>query len=481
MTIDRLSEMHMNDFNRATENLLEWLDWEEWTPWLSGVHMEHAASMTDVGEHDISKLPADGAAMLNLFIFEDFLATRFGERDELNVISEYLKSNGWRESVLGRRYLEALRDSTASLYEVVDIDPGRSVTVRDLLVHGDAVTVHDRMGSQSMAQWDCLAGRVLVVNGQGRFAAGILHFGRDASARVISEIDRLVKMATRKLRRERRRTARRTRRRRGRSAALPPAEREAVVRAVPCAQVFTSCWLADAMDQIQAPLPDLRNTDDEAILFCEVRFPMIGSKARISAVLDGMERFERFEGGEARWRWWAPGSASRRFYQRKGVMQIDETEAGTGRTSLGNVEFGNGVMTLAANSMERAERGEALLSSRLGNLVGRALISSQDPLQGMKKGAAEPGRNETAPPTEEEVQAMHQFLDEHYLRTLDDPLPVLGGKTLRQAAATAEGRREAIDWIKGMENIEHRNATKEGRRAYDTRWIWKELGLKRPG
>ena len=471
----------MNDLNGATENLLGWMDWEEWTPRLSKVHMEHAAAMIDAGEHDISKLPADGTAMLNLFIFEDFLATRFGERDELNVISEYLKSNGWRESVLGRRYLEVLRDSTASLYEVVDIDRGRSVKVRDLLVHGAAVTVHDRMGSQAMAQWDRLAARVLVVNGQRLFAGGVLHFGREASASVISEIEKLAKIATRRLRKERLRTARRKRRRRGRTPALPPNNREAVIRALPCAQVFTSCWLADAMERIQAPAPDLRNTDDEAILFCEVRFPVIGSESRIAAVLDGMERFERVEDGEAHWRWWAPGSASRRFSHRSRGMRIDETETGTGRTSLGNVEFGDGAMTLTANSMERAERGQALLASRLGNLVGRALISSQDPFQAMNRSAEKPSRNETAAPTEEEVQAIHEFLDEHYLRTLDDPLPMLGGRTLRQAAATAKGRREAIDWIKGMENIEHRQASKEGRKAYDTRWIWKELGLKRPG
>ena len=40
-----------------------------------------------------------------------------------------------------------------SLYEVVGIDPGRSMTVRDLIRGGDAVTVHEKLGSKSAAPW----------------------------------------------------------------------------------------------------------------------------------------------------------------------------------------------------------------------------------------------------------------------------------------------------------------------------------------
>ena len=74
---------------------------------------------------------------------------------------------------------------------------------------------------------------------------------------------------------------------------------------------------------------------------------------------------------------------------------------------------------------------------------------------------------------------MHEFLDRHYRRTLDDPLPVLGGRTLRQAVATARGRREVVDWIRAVENIQYRRGPKQGRRAYDCGWIWEELGIER--
>ena len=53
-------------------------------------------------------LPDDAAGMLSVFILEDFFTARFGEHGERNVIDDYLKRRGWRESVpagrrLGRR------------------------------------------------------------------------------------------------------------------------------------------------------------------------------------------------------------------------------------------------------------------------------------------------------------------------------------------------------------------------------------------
>ena len=96
-------------------------------------------------------LPDDAAGMLSVFILEDFFTARFGEHGESNVIDDYLKRRGWRESVPVRRYLAALRDSTVSLYEVVDIVPGRYVTVRDLILGGETVRVEEKLGSQAAA------------------------------------------------------------------------------------------------------------------------------------------------------------------------------------------------------------------------------------------------------------------------------------------------------------------------------------------
>jgi hypothetical protein len=47
---------------------------------------------------------------------EDFL-TRSHDKDGRNVVDDYLKRRGWKESVTNKRYMQALRDSKMSLYE----------------------------------------------------------------------------------------------------------------------------------------------------------------------------------------------------------------------------------------------------------------------------------------------------------------------------------------------------------------------------
>ncbi|WP_337954396.1 hypothetical protein [Cereibacter sphaeroides] len=71
---------------------------------------------------------------------------------------------------------------------------------------------------------------------------------------------------------------------------------------------------------------------------------------------------------------------------------------------------------------------------------------------------------------------MQDHLDRHYRDTLDQPIPVLGGKSPRQAVRSASGRRKVVDWLKYLENSSARN---EGSPLadYDFRWMWDELGL----
>ena len=78
------------------------------------------------------------------------------------------------------------------------------------------------------------------------------------------------------------------------------------------------------------------------------------------------------------------------------------------------------------------------------------------------------------------ARIVHDHLDKHYRHTLDEPIPMLDGKTLRQAAATTEGRAQAIDWLKQLENSEQHRAAQRGEKPYDTAWIWRELGLEAP-
>ena len=467
--------MSMSAFDKATENLVRWSARDEWIEQQHEVyaaHFHHVSRILDVPGDGLEDIVGEAAGMLGVFILEDFFTARFGENGEFNVVDDYLKRRGWRETAPGRRYLEALRDSTPSLYEVVGIDRGRSMTVRDLILGGEAVTVREKLGSEGAAPWDRLAARIVEVNGKMYFTGALLRFRHELSLHLLSTFD----VTARKLERDIREEAGR---RREKSPVTLPLVREMLVRSQPGPQLISEFWLIDTILQAQAPPPELRNTDDEPMVFCEVRFPIAGREADAASVLDGIEGFERDEEGEPGWTWSVPGSPLHRMARRRRGDRAPKSEDDIGNTSLGHVEMGAGALMLSVNSRERAERGRDLLASRLGDLVGSPLISHRDPEAALEEGAG-PAHVGPGVPPEESVQAIHSILDDYYRRTLEDPHPMLDGKSPRQAAATKKGRERVIDWLKQLENGEHRRASQQGHKPYDSSWMWRELGIEAP-
>ena len=241
--------------------------------------------------------------------------------------------------------------------------------------------------------------------------------------------------------------------------------------------VFTQAWLIHALDRASAPMPEIRNTDGDVILYSEVRFPLVANRTEVTAALDRVETFERDAPGELSWSWLGPGSVSQRMSrnQTKGLNLGTKDEAG--RSSLGHAEITDDALILSTNSRERAERGCALLSSRLGKMVGTPLTSHQDVEKMLQEHPADIASEADLPPEVAE-EVIHAYLDDHYRRTLDDPVPALDGRTPRQAAKTKKGRAQVTDWLKRLENSEQRRAASQGQKPYDTAWIWRELKLE---
>jgi len=104
--------------------------------------------------------------------FEDF-CSRTGPRGR-NVIDDYLDHRGWRESISGRDYLRGLRNSVMSLYEVVEVKPGRGLVLRDLVRDREPIEVDEQLGSESAARWDRIAARVLTIGGRHYLSGAVL-------------------------------------------------------------------------------------------------------------------------------------------------------------------------------------------------------------------------------------------------------------------------------------------------------------------
>jgi hypothetical protein len=463
--------MRIPGADKAFDNLLKWSASEEWGPFREQVfaaHFDMICDRFDISVEEIADLLGDAFGMVFGCVLEDFFTAQFGDEGEKNVIDDYLRRRGWREKVPAKRYLEALRDSVISLYEVVDLDPGHSMTVKDLVLGGDPITVEEKLGSESAARWDRIAGRIVTVNKKVYFAGSLLLFPREVADEVLSGIEEMVKGIKKELRRE------------AKKQGEPANFKDVDLRKVflyASAHLFTRTWLIDALDRATGPSPEIRNTDGDEIVFSEARFAITGEVAKVIAGLDEIDGFERDEPKEPRWTWHGHGSPSKRMSRGKGLALETDDEAG--RTILGSIEIAADALVLSTNSKERADRGRDLLLSRLGGLVGQPLTSHQT----LEKMLDEPS---DAPPMQSELpaevaeQAIHSFLDSHYRQALDEPLPYLDGKTPRQAAKTKKGRAQVISWLKKLENSEGRRAASQGQQPYDFQWMWREMKIDDP-
>lgn len=244
--------------------------------------------------------------------------------------------------------------------------------------------------------------------------------------------------------------------------------------------MLTSFWLVDAIERVQAPkIPELRNTDGDELLLFEMRYPLAPrvKAGDIRAALKACPELR--PAGAASWNWISqekPTSASRAGKPRKRSLTF-ETWLEDGALVLGYVELERKGVVLNVNSRQRADRGDALLSGILGQRVGEPSVRAESIEEMMaSRGAAKPQELDI---TEEERRAIvHDHLEGHYRRVLDEPVPSLGGETPRDAVKTASGRLKVAEWLKLIENRTATSGENNSTMAsYDFGWLWAELGI----
>jgi hypothetical protein len=79
--------------------------------------------------------------------------------------------------------------------------------------------------------------------------------------------------------------------------------------------------------------------------------------------------------------------------------------------------------------------------------------------------------------SELQAEIIGEVFERHYRAWIDAPLPALGGRTPREAAASGDDIATLVQILKGAENIEARRARNSGQQPYDLAWLWRELGV----
>ena len=161
--------MRIPGADEAIEHLARWAGrgrWKEECMRAIAAHFEPVCAKSGISEDELAETLGEfHYEMVEACAFEDFCSRRPASRRS-NVIDDYLDQRGWKESIPARDYLRALRGSVMSLYEVVEVKPGRGLVLRDLVRGSEPVEVDEQLGSQSAARWERIAARVLSIGGR---------------------------------------------------------------------------------------------------------------------------------------------------------------------------------------------------------------------------------------------------------------------------------------------------------------------------
>ena len=380
--------------------------------------------------------------------FEDFLGRRY---DDANIVDLYLRRRGWNETVLNRAYFAALRDTPVSLHEVSDVQPGKSMVLRDLLSDAEPVTVREKSATRSLKQWDRIAVRVVPERDRHVISGALLPFSTETSELLFS----------------------------GLRDALGLKKRDALrltrEQLLGCAPIFTTAWLFTEISRaLSPPQPTVFNSDGDEVVFHDLRFPLARGVTQkdVAARLNELGDF-RPEGRKF-WNWLA--ARSRQAGKAIGSTMLETRMEGA--TVLGSLELKGKALLVTVNSTERAEQVETLVMEATGDLLKRPLTTIRTVEQMMaEQGREQPQEGANEIPPQIARQITHDYMDKHYRETLDAPVPSLGDKSPRQAVRSAAGRAKVIEWLKLLEN----RSAQQGDDAiadYDFGWMWAELGLE---
>ena len=356
------------------------------------------------------------------------------------VLEWYLAELSRQLSRSERDWLAAQQAAWLSVWEVIGVESGKSLTLRDLLSHEERC-VREASGSQTLVVRDALLGRVVDHEGVSLLCG--------AHPRPLPPVDaaEVVRRARGRLRRKR----------------AVPVER---LRDEAFGRYLIQRWeeAVEELDLRAAIPPQLHNTDGDPLLLTTDHFALEpAARTEVERRLAGMEGVEAEN---------AEGDTGQDGSAYVFLSSGNPVHASWENTLIGRAGLSGAELRLETNSRERADTLRARVEAACGGLLRHRAREHADPLSPPVRRAAASAPPRAAPPEAE--QLVLEFKRRHYAEWLDQTLPALGGLSPREAVRTAQGRNAVDVLLKDMENHEHRGS---GPQAFDFGGIRRELGL----
>ncbi len=435
--------------DKAIRHLFDYIDRsEKWLPRIEEMTDHFMGLVIDnLGEDEASvrlRLErGDHGAMIYGFLME-LMAVTSWDAERVTPIDEYLKQRGWREGTHGRRYLSALNESELHFLEVTAVEPGEWVEVRLFGTNAEAERIIERGGSQGLHAYDAIVARLVKLGKSHRFGSilPLSHFGAKRLKMNLDNIESDLKALY--------------------EEAVAEDGPDGLVknfvdsidyeRRIRIEETGFVCFASDVLGGPSMAIPQLFNTDNEHIVITKTRFPIIGDNKAISQILNNQD--DLIDDSETHWSWLNSGGAN---------------------TRLGTFELSVDTLVFETNSVERSKKGIAFLQSCLGSsLIGEPMSVHENIEDTMASVPAIQPEDSIDVSQHPELQGiMQEMMKGHYLKTLDEAIPMLDNESPRACAADPDKHHKVIDWLKYMENME----SKSPNSAQDFSWMWEELGL----
>lgn len=347
----------------------------------------------------------------------------YDELDEGETHAEFMLASETNLSPGERAYIEMGRRSSMRLYEVIAVQPGTSITFRDVL-NGSEIRVSERNGSRCVHIWDLVAARIFAqgASGQPEIDGGMLPLRSGFRESIVKQLTEMhIELGAAELK-----------------------EQQALL--------LFDAWVTPFM-------PKMVNYDGETQILTTVHFDVVDEGKLVHALDHGPE-FER-DGDALIWSWIGIGTQQKESISR-GFLRIAE-----------------GRLEIQTNSRERGERAKDLVE-KLGDGSAKYRVTEyQDLEQAIAEARNKPREPKPLPKelVEPARQAILQHYQQHYEKWVDEPVPMLDSETPRNAARMPRLRVRVADLIEGLEGMYER-ALEEQVAAYDPTWMWEELDLE---
>jgi hypothetical protein len=348
----------------------------------------------------------------------------------------YLEERGRNLMAHERDWLTAQLASWLSIWEVIEVEPGKSIRLHDQLT-GAERTVSEVSASQTLSAHLLLLARVVEQDGLSLLVG--MHpspltpqVGRNTVEEVRSEFG-LTKTAT-------------------------PEELRAADRPTRLIEIWQ-----DAVEEVEnRPLPRLQNTDGEDLVLIEDHYKLVGAGARAAAEAE-LSNLRDVHAPE-------PGERKGRYR----VVRENAPGAAMQDTLVATIAVKAREMVVETNSRQRADVLRGRMESLCGDRIRFHRREEKDPFEAMAEQGDKPERAAPKPEGPEVDAALLDLKARHYATWPDESLPALDGLTPREAAARPKYRARLDTLLMEMEYHESHEAPE---RRFDFGPIRRSLGL----